>query len=420
MSSNIIDYAYYFWGVKDVNNEDDGLFYFCSKSSVLKKLAEQSTAGIAGWTFSESDYCYGMTRELYQPLANYLSKVVGVGSNLTDKGTSGPLPVTLINYVKSGYLLSRPERVAINTGIKNKVNNKWIYALCIHRDCIHEEKYSTYLGINRREKDIIVRKMVDKNACYFMYNFMDDKLPESFHDAIGEAPPSFYGKIYEMAININNLTIDDQKSILGKTDHFYEHMDRIPRGLRPDCIDDACINRVNINSNYIKNDNRIDNRDKKERIKEQRIRDFKRSCPQESQELFELRMEKVIHQAIERVKRNPRLAIPYGLNDTNKTALKDMLSLGQFVIPLYNEGEAFLGLTLRCKINQSKVKETTNRIIEKDKKGKKIGRPETEEIVSFRECTYSADTILPLPIVRMNVLPYVDCDVSNLWCFNNH
>ena len=423
MSSN--DSNYYFWGVK---NEYDGLFYFCSKDSVLEKLAEQSTAGIAGWTFSESDYYYEMSWELYQPLTNYLSKVVSVGIEMfNSQSNKSPLPIILEYLLNptNRSIVSPPEIFAINTGIKNK-DNKWIYALCIHRDHIYDEKYSTYLRINREEKATIVQKMENRNACYYMYALRDEKLPENLQAARGEAPPSFYGKIYEMAININNLTINKQNSILGDPNHYYEHMDRIPEGLRPDCINRDCINGVNANSVIITHDNRIDNRDKKKRIKEQRIGDFKNSCPQKSQELFELRMEKVIHQAIERVKRNPRLAIPYGLNDTNKETPEnenDILSLGQFVIPLYNEGEVVLGLTLRCKVNNTNVKQMLKIItnsLEKGKKSRTRGMEEYYEILKFRYCTYSADTILPLPIVRMNVLPYVDCDVSNLWCFNNH
>ncbi len=441
MSSRIADPSYYFWGVK---NEDEGLFYFCSKDSVLEKLAEKSTAGIAGWTFSEEDYYYGMSWSKYQPLENYLSKVISVGremfkseSNKSGPRLGSPLPKILNDLLEptTRSMLTPPKIVAINTGIKTKVNNKRIYALCIHRDYICDEEYSTYLRINRAEKNRIVQEMVDNKACYYMYDLWDEKKqPENLQVARGEAPPSFYGKIYEMAININNLKIDTANSILGDLDHFYEHMDRIPRepgepeepegpeGLRPRCINQDCINRVNDNSDFIFHDNRIDNRDKNSRIMKQRIRDFKNSCPKESRELFEQRMEDVIHDAIERVKRNPRLAIPYGLNDTNRTARKDMLSLGQFVIPLYNEeGEVFLGLTLRCKVSQTSVKETTILITKfKEKKTKKIEKQVIEEIVSFRECTYSADTILPLPIVRMNVLPYVDCDVSNLWCFPNH
>jgi len=422
MSQGIIDHPYYFWGVK---NEDEGLFYFCSKRSVLKELAEKSTAGIAGWTFSQSDYYYKMSWGLYQPLTNYLSKVVSVGIEMFKSHSQSPLPYFLEHLLEptNRSIVSPHEIVVINTGIKNKSNEEWIYALCIHRDHIYDEKYSTYLRINREEKATIVQEMENRNASYYMYDVWGEKkLSDTLQVARGDAPPSFYGKIYEMVININNLTINKQNSILGDPNHYYEHMDRIPGGLRPDCIDDAYIIRVNDNSDIIENDN--DNRDKKKRIKKQRIRDFKEDCPPEKREYFELKMEKVIKEAVERVKRNPRLAIPYGLNNTNKESdTRDTLSLGQFVIPLYYEGKVVLGLTLRCKISNTRVKQMIKIIansLEKEKKTRKGGLDEYYEILKFRYCTYSVDTILPLPIVRMNVLPYVDCDVSNLWCFNNH
>ena len=102
----------------------------------------------------------------------------------------------------------------------------------------------------------------------------------------------------------------------------------------------------------------------------------------------------------------------------NATRGSEVISPGQFVIPLYrneNASDPILGLTIKTiKTFKSEdytfVKKSEEETISKEDKER------IENAIEFCFLTYSCNTILPLEDVRMNVLPYVNCDVSNLWC----
>ena len=78
----------------------------------------------------------------------------------------------------------------------------------------------------------------------------------------------------------------------------------------------------------------------------------------------------------------------------------------------------FAGLTIMCMIKTEGVEKLKNINIERDPEllNNINLLKQLYSIIKFQYCNYSAATIFPLPIVRMNVLPYVNCDISYLWC----
>ena len=426
--------AYYYI---NKGKRDDNTLSFLADEKLLKKLAEKSAVGKDIWVFNNIDY-YGMTYRpegvSYQPLENYLTHVVSECIN--SKADSKPIPKKVMQAVSlSGELTTRfndgtftynptqfPSHIPFLSGIKDK-EGKDIFLLCIHRDSILNDEYlmdhpvyCNYLHEIRTE----MNPNQDHNEIdYFIYAICNTKFRGPFREYCDESFSTinfFDGEICKMVVN-NNFVINQTNSILGDMDHIYEHIDRLPPDIRPSRISDSYINEVNNDCKDEKEQlsRRMREADVIKVIRKFRAKRFKEDLTEQEQNDFESKMNNIIKDSYERIKRNPRLAIPFPINKSGKDGI------AQFVIPLYKkvlDYKPFAGLTIMCMIKLegvNKLKEVA------EKRSPELLRDihlldQLYSIIKFQNCYYSAATILPLPIVRMNVLPYVNCDISYLWC----
>ena len=114
-----------------------------------------------------------------------------------------------------------------------------------------------------------------------------------------------------------------------------------------------------------------------------------------------LKVKDIVEDAIFRLKKNPRLAIPYGINKDNK----EFNVRSQFLIPAFEDQNAtrpFGALVARCTVSESETKMKSA-----------IGCP--HNIAEFSSCSYDFPTLLTLEMALKNSLAYVNLD-KNIWC----
>ena len=121
----------------------------------------------------------------------------------------------------------------------------------------------------------------------------------------------------------------------------------------------------------------------------------------DSDETRLLKVKEIVEDAISRLKKNPRLAIPYGINEDNK----GVNVRSQFLIPAFedkNKAIPFGALVARCKVSEAETKMKST-----------IGRP--HDIAEFSSCSYDFPTLLTLEMALKDSLAYVNFD-KDLWC----
>lgn len=427
--------AYYYI---NKGKRNDNTLSFLADEILFEKFAEMSAVDKKTWFFSQNIDYYGMTHRphgaslpyTYQPLENYLTHVVS--ECIRSNADCIPIPKKVIQAVElSGQAIAKcnddgtfsfdptvfPSHIPFLSGIIDK-KGKDIYLLCIHRDSILNDAYLMNHRIYSNYLQDIRAKMNQNDIDYFIYEVCNTKFPDPFKDYCNESfgPLNYFdGEICKMVVN-NNFVINQTNSILGELEHVYEHIDRLPSDIRPSQISDSVINKVNGDCEEEKKELRKKGvSDIKKEIKKYRVEKFKNKLTEQEQYDFESKMKDIIIDSFERIKRNPRLAIPFPMNKSGKDGI------AQFVIPLYkkvSDCKPFAGLTIMCMIKT----EGKNKLIELAKKrNPELLRDgnllkQLHSITKFQNCYYRAATIFPLPIVRMNVLPYVNCDISYLWC----
>lgn len=121
---------------------------------------------------------------------------------------------------------------------------------------------------------------------------------------------------------------------------------------------------------------------------------------------FKLKLDQIFEDALKRLKRDSSLAIPVGLNNSNKVYEKNVK--GSFLIPLYktpNEDKPFGAMVAMCivKTNESKAKRQEGT---------------TEESADYDSCMYRLDTFYTLDMALEDTLAYVHLK-KEIWCNPN-
>lgn len=309
----------------------------------------------------------------YHVLANYLEQVIAKGYE-NEHEVEGPVTPQALNR-------SIPDIRCVYSGLKGKRTDD------SNIQDIHLLFVSTEDMSRAADRHLIDRHLIEayenalegggnalrRNFNYILYKVWYGTLPEkirSKYDTDHYERADFFGKdICKRTLNLYNFKVNSVNSLIGN--FHYEDPDQLHRW--PSDI-----------QGMTENDRRIT-------------------------------VKAIIEDAVKRVLLNPGLAYPMGLN--HKTGA-GVISPGQFVIPLYrdeNNPKPMLGLTIKTIMHHK----SEDYIFAKSSSEEGISREEKERIknaIEFSFLTYSVNTILPLEDVRMNVLPYVNCDVSNLWC----
>lgn len=121
---------------------------------------------------------------------------------------------------------------------------------------------------------------------------------------------------------------------------------------------------------------------------------------------FKLKLDPIFEDALKRLKRDSSLAIPVGLNNSNKVYGDNVK--GSFLIPLYktpDEDKPFGAMVAMCivKTNESKAKRQEGT---------------TEELADYDSCMYRLDTFYDLDMALKDTLAYVHLK-KEIWCNPN-
>ena len=331
----------------------------------------------------------------YEYLRNFLTQVAKKGFNdYLNKNGDSPIPLIYRDW--SDYCV-------LNSSLKKKGSEDYIllFGLSIlsieeHAENVTKDKVFEKYNFLRRfwgnQMDMILNEMRNKKATYFIYEVGDNP-----HSNVrtelrikGNVPPvDFFDKdICKIIINPSNFEIGTQANevirhiLCRDPNERYRRLSKIDNSLRPQ---------------------------------------FRNGQPNYGKfvELFK----NVLKDAEIRIKRNPRLAIPYGLNlksQNIENAKNEIIVKGQFAIPLYktcDDTRPFGGLTVSTRIS---VPKTNCYVNKKNRENGNGNNTEEDRIIrnaiEFSVCTYIFKTILTNNEILMDVLPYVNCDISYLWC----
>lgn len=377
-NSNNIDSNFFIFG----EGEDSK---FLIHSSIMDKILRDSN-------FPSLPDCIK-----YNYLCNFLTQVAKKGFNdCFKKNGDSPIP-PLIYRDWSDYCV-------LNSSLKKKGSEDYFLLLGLsilsieeHAENVNKdkvfEKYNFLRSSWENQMDMILNEMRQKEVTYFIYQVRDNPHPNIRTELSikGNIPPvDFFDKdVCKIIINPSKFEIGTQANevvrhiLCRDSTEQDERLSRIPDSLKPQ---------------------RNGHLDKTK---------------------FAEKLKNVLKDAEIRIKRNPRLAIPYGLNlklqDMENTN-KRIRVKGQFAIPLYetcDDTTPFGGLTVTTQISGPRVDYLLNK---KNRVAEQSGQTEEDRIISdaieFSVCTYIFKTILTKEQILLNVLPYVNCDINYLWCNN--
>lgn len=375
-----------YWGCRDVDPRLNS--YYFGGDNDFNFLIHETTMNIlldSNWPIHDD--------RKYSYLLNYLTQVFYKCNY--DWTENGLLRSMKLRSITNGFKIGEadPGYCVINSGLyKNGCGDFFLHGLSILED---EEsvdnietnklldKYPVLMPWNN-SIDIILDLMRDYNIKFFIFKVdynIDNVVRSSLRIQENPLAVDYYDKdICKITINPNCLNIMDQASKIIK--HILnDHPDRLLRSY----------------SRY-------------------------------DREIQELKLKACIGDAERRIRRNPRLAIPYGLNTSKRdvTMKKGFEYRGQFAIPIYessNDNMPSAGITVSTQINPCNVNRLfnkTNKAAKYEKKVNHLCESEDNRVIrnaiEFSQCTYEFNTILKLDSILENVLPYVNCDIEYLWC----
>ena len=307
-------------------------------------------------------------------------------------------------YVSGGDIFTSqtstiPPIRCFNSGLRSK-NKKELLMLLISKEELNEEcnrdqnnrKYTLDHNILENAHDII-QYMEDRNIDYLLYNAIE-YVNKDFNidhgiEHLSVVDMTNNGELCRTRIN----TVALENAFKNGTiyyKHILEHPDRL-QGIQ--YLDRSYVEKIfSILVNAFPDLDR-------ERIE----RDFPEIELNEKD--FELKFDSIFEDALERLKKDPSLAIPVGLNDDNK-GFGDNVK-GSFLIPCYktpDDDKPFGAIVAMC-------------IVKKDEsRGKQPLL--SEGLADYDSCIYRLDTFYDLDIALRDTLAYVHLK-KEIWCNPN-
>ena len=264
-------------------------------------------------------------------------------------------------YLTGGDLDNTPPFRCFNLGLKKQ--GRYMLLYMISKEQLSKEqngsKYWNWVGRHLpNNKDKIVTFMSENSYDYFAFKVDDASfIKDCPYQGLKETEPiDFYkNDLCRMHINLKKITKTVEDSANFKhIANDYDNKKRLPKDIKSITDDD---NRLLI-------------------VKE------------------------IVRDALDRLKRNPRLAIPCGINNGNK----ENNVRSQFLIPVYEnklKSRPFGALVARCKVITD----------EANSKAKSL----EPNLAEFSSCFYEFPTLLTLEMAVEDSLAYVNFD-KNVWC----
>lgn len=343
---------------------------------------------------SDPEVFYDAWYLLREYLKQIIDKIIEYSQNYIHPST---------DYISGGDIFTStnsPIR-CFNSGLRS-INKKELLMLLISKEELNEEcnrdhnirKYRLNSIILENAHDII-QYMEDNNIDYLLYNaveYVNKKL--SINHGIGHfsvVDMTNNGELCRTKINIAALENAFKKGAINYKHILEDHPDRL-QGIH--YLDRSYAEKI-----YNKLVNEYPDLNKNR---------FMELCSdiELSENDFKLKLNAFFEDALKRLKRDSSLAIPVGLNNSNKVYGDNVK--GSFLIPLYktpDEDKPFGAMVAMCivKTNESKAKRQEGT---------------TEESADYDSCIYRLDTFYDLDMALRDTLAYVHLK-KEIWCNPN-
>lgn len=343
---------------------------------------------------SDPEVFYGARDLLREYLKQIIDKIIEYSQNYIHPST---------DYISGGDIFTStnsPIR-CFNSGLRS-INKKELLMLLISKEELNEEcnrdhnirKYGLNSNILENAHDII-QYMEDNNIDYLLYNaveYVNKKL--SINHGIGHlsvVDMTNNGELCRSKINIAALENAFKKGAINYKHILEDHPDRL-QGIH--YLDRSYAEKI-----YNKLVNEYPDLNKNR---------FMELCSdiELSENDFKLKLNAFFEDALKRLKRDSSLAIPVGLNNSNKVYGDNVK--GSFLIPLYktpDEDKPLGAMVAMCivKTNESKAKRQEGT---------------TEESADYDSCMYRLDTFYDLDMALRDTLAYVHLK-KEIWCNPN-